>query len=61
MSKNKTQSSTNPSSLFGSLGPTSIDSFDFEFSVDPQKYIDEIESSIKKHKDLSHDFQRFIQ
>ena len=56
MSKNKPSGSTNPSSLFGSLGPTSIDSFDFEFSVDPQKYIDEIEGSIKKHKDLAEDF-----
>jgi len=34
---------------------------DFEFTADPQKYLDEIEGSLKKHKDLAQNFQRFIQ
>lgn len=34
---------------------------DFEFKADPQKYLDEIESSLKRHKHLSTNFQRFIQ
>ena len=34
---------------------------DFEFSANPQKYLDEIETTLKKHRDLSQNFQRFIQ
>jgi hypothetical protein len=54
---------TNTSSLLDPSAQMAFESpdMDFEFSADPQKYLDEIESSLKKHKDLSSNFQRFIQ
>jgi hypothetical protein len=44
--------STNPSVL-GS-GNAYLDSTgDFEYQADPQKYLDEVEGSLRKHKDLA--------
>ena len=52
--------STNPS-ILGSAGNTYLDSpTNFEHQADPQKYLDEVEDSLKKHKDLALNFQRFI-
>jgi hypothetical protein len=33
----------------------------FESTADPQKYLDEVQNSLKKHKDLEANFDRFIQ
>ena len=33
---------------------------EFEYKADPQKFLDEIETSLKKHKDLASNFHRFI-
>lgn len=33
----------------------------FESTADPQKYLDEVESSLKKHHDLAANFDRFTQ
>lgn len=42
--------------------PSFLDSpGDFEFEADPKKYIDEIQKSLNKHKEISDNFQVFIQ
>jgi hypothetical protein len=33
----------------------------FESTADPQKYLDEVECSLKKHNDLAANFDRFTQ
>lgn len=42
--------------------PSFLDSpGDFEFEADPNKYIDEIQKSLNKHREISDNFQVFIQ
>ena len=55
LQKTLNNSSTNPSSLMDS---GALD--EFEYKADPQKFLDEIETSLKKHKDLASNFHRFI-
>jgi hypothetical protein len=52
--------STNPS-IRGSGNAYFESTTDFEYQANPQRYLNEVEGTLRKHKDLASNFQRFIQ